>query len=55
MFIHNLSDLFEEAKFSNHLMTEEKVKEARKLTHRIIFSPEQISDEHDSNIEESDG
>jgi hypothetical protein len=50
--IHNLTDLFEEAKFSNHLMTEENVKNARKLTHRIIFSPELISDEHDLKNEE---
>ncbi|MFX0084994.1 MAG: DUF4129 domain-containing protein [Candidatus Hodarchaeota archaeon] len=53
--IHNLSDLFEEAKFSNHLMTEENVKDARKLSHSIIFSPELISDEDESSAEESEG
>ncbi len=52
--IHNLTDLFEEAKFSNHIMTEENVKSARKLTHGIIFSPKQISNEDESRTEENE-
>ena len=51
-FIGNITDLFEEAKFSNHKMTEESVKKARKLAQKIITSPETISKKQRKNIDE---
>jgi len=53
-FIDNITDLFEEAKFSNHKMTEESVKKARKLAQQIITSPETISKRQRNNIDEDE-
>jgi len=53
-FIDNMTDLFEEAKFSNHKMSEESVKKARELAQQIITSPETISKKQKNNIDEDE-
>ncbi len=53
-FIDNITDLFEEAKFSNHKMTEESVKKARELAQQIITSPETNSKKRRKNIAEDE-
>jgi hypothetical protein len=41
--ILNLTDLFEEAKFSNHQISEDNVKNAKELAQDIIFATEYLS------------
>lgn len=53
-FIDNMTYLFEEAKFSNHKMSEESVKKARELAQQIINSPEMISKKQRNNINEDE-
>jgi hypothetical protein len=49
--IENLTDVFEEVKFSNHLITDQQVKLAKALASEIIFS-DSLEEEDNEVIED---